>query len=298
MAKKKYTILGASGHIGGVVSERLLEAGHEVRVVARSTEHLKKLIQKGGIPSPAFFTDAGALSKTFENVDAVFTIIPPDMMGTDYRGFQKEVGEATTQALRNTGISHVVNLSSIGAHLPEKTGPILELYHQEKRLNQIDSLNVVHLRPAYFMENLFYMIDVMRSQGMAGSAIKADLKIPMIATQDIGTRAAELLLRLDFQGKSTMELLGERDLSMQEVTSILGRAIGKPDLPYVAFPYEGVEAAMKQMGIPVNTISMMIEMYRSYNDGFIQAEETRSNKNTTPTSIEEFSEIFAAVFSK
>jgi hypothetical protein len=95
-----------------------------------------------------------------------------------------------------------------------------------------------------------------------------------------------------------MELLGERDLSLAEVAPILGRAIGKPDLKYVQFPYDAVENAMKQMGMSADTVSVMIEMYRGFNDGLIQPTEARSKRNTTLTSIEEFAKTFATVFQK
>jgi uncharacterized protein YbjT (DUF2867 family) len=214
MIKKKYTILGASGHIGSVISHKLIEEGHQVRLVARSKDRLTGLMNKGGIPFPIFFLDPAALTQSLEEVDAAFTMIPPDYTGPDYREFQNKVGEAITSALQKTKISHVVNLSSVGAHLTEKTGPILGLHEQEKRLNSLESLHVVHLRPSFFMENHFRMIDVIKQQGITGTALLPELKLPMIATQDIATRAAELLLQLDFSGKSTMELLGERDLSM------------------------------------------------------------------------------------
>jgi uncharacterized protein YbjT (DUF2867 family) len=294
--KRTYAVLGASGHIGYVLSEKLLSEGHEVRGVARSSDHLKNLVQKGGKPYAAAFTDAAALAKGLEGVDGAFTMIPPDMMGSDYRHFQKEAGEAIVQALQKTSVKHVVNLSSVGGHLSEKTGVILGLHYQEERMNQMPAVNIVHLRPAFFMENLLFMIDVIRTQGIAGGALRANLKIPMIATRDIASRAAELLVGLDFQGKSTMELLGERDLSFEEITPILGRAIGKPDLKYVQFPYDAVEGAMLKMGMPANTVSLMIEMYRSFNEGFIKPTEARSKRNTTPTSIEEFAKTFAVMY--
>ena len=46
------------------------------------------------------------------------------------------------------------------------------------------------------------------------------------------------------------ELLGERDLSMAEVTAVIGRGIGKPDLSYEQFPYDQVQQVLTQMGVP------------------------------------------------
>jgi hypothetical protein len=45
-----------------------------------------------------------------------------------------------------------------------------------------------------------------------------------------GGYAARRLLDLDFSGKQTRELLGERDLSMTEATAVIVPGIGKPDL--------------------------------------------------------------------
>jgi uncharacterized protein YbjT (DUF2867 family) len=297
MEKRIYAVMGASGHVGKIVAESLLAEGHEVRAIGRSSDKLKGLAAKGVQIQASAFDDVQALTQAFAGADGVFAMIPPDMTAHDYRASQERVGEATVRALVQAKVGHVVNLGSVGGDLTEKTGPILGLHFQEERLNALPDLNAIHLRPSYFMENLLWMIGLIKSQGILGMALKPNLKIPMIATRDIGKRAADLLKGLDFSGKSTMELLGERDLSMAEVAPILGKAIGKPDLQYVQFPYESVAAAMEQMGIPAKTAALMTEMYRSFNEGFIQPTETRSKKNTTPTSIEEFARtVFAQAY--
>jgi uncharacterized protein YbjT (DUF2867 family) len=299
MSDKTYAVMGASGHIGRVVAERLLEDGHEVRAIGRSPENLKPLAAKGAKVHATPFDDAQALTQAFAGCDGVFAMIPPDMMGPDYRASQDRVGDATVRALSQSKAAHAVNLSSVGAHLPAKTGVILGLHVQEERLNALPDLNVVHLRPVSFMENLLWQIGTIKTQGILGGALRPDLKIPMIATVDIAGRAASLLLDLDFSGKSAQELLGERDLSMSEAASILGQAVGKPDLKYEQFPYEGLEEAMKRMGFPEKTVHLMIEMYRGFNDGLIVPSEPRSKRNTTPTAIEEFAKtVFAPAFLK
>jgi len=110
----------------------------------------------------------------------------------------------------------------------------------------------------------------------------------MIATRDIGDYAARRMLNLDFSGKQTRELLGERDLSMTEATAVIARGIGKPDLRYVQFPYEQVQQVLVQMGIPPKSATLFIEMYKAINAGVVAAEEPRSPENTTPTSFEKF----------
>ena len=129
---------------------------------------------------------------------------------------------------------------------------------------------------------------MIRMMGIFGGALRPDLKIPMTATKDIGVFAAERLLKLDFNGKQTQDLLGERDLSMNEVAAVLGKALNKPDLLYAQFPYDQVQKVLAQMGVPVKTAASFIEMFRAMNDGIVVPTEPRSEKNTTPTNIETF----------
>jgi uncharacterized protein YbjT (DUF2867 family) len=110
----------------------------------------------------------------------------------------------------------------------------------------------------------------------------------MIATRDIGAYAAERLLKLDFNGKQTRELLGPRDLSMNEVTAIISKTLNKSELRYAQFPYEQVHQVLVQMGTPPKTAALFIEMFQGINNGIVAATETRSPENTTPTPFETF----------
>jgi len=148
------------------------------------------------------------------------------------------------------------------------------------------------------MENELRAIPMIQGMGIYGGAIKADLKLPVIATRDIGAYAANRLLKLEFSGKQTQELLGERDLTMSEVATALGAAIGKPDLKYTEFGYEQVQQALLQMGLSEKTAALFVEMFRGFNEHTAVGLEKRSPENTTPTSIEVFArEVFAPAYS-
>ena len=124
-----------------------------------------------------------------------------------------------------------------------------------------------------------------------------DLKLPMIATRDVGDYAAQRLLDPDFSGKQTRELLGERDLSMAEATAIIARGIGKPDLRYKQFPYGQVQHVLEQIGMPPKKAAVYIEMFKAINAGVLAAQESRSRENTTPTSFENFvQDVFAPAY--
>jgi uncharacterized protein YbjT (DUF2867 family) len=158
-----------------------------------------------------------------------------------------------------------------------------------------DAAAVLHLRAAYFMENNLAAIDMIHGMGMFGHALLPDLKLPMITTRDVGNYAAQRLLDLDFSGKQTRELLGERDLSMTEATAVIAGGIGKPDLRYVQFPYDQVQQALTQMGFSPRKAAVYIEMFQAINAGVLAAQEPRSPQNSTPTSFERFvQDVFAA----
>jgi uncharacterized protein YbjT (DUF2867 family) len=119
----------------------------------------------------------------------------------------------------------------------------------------------------------------------------------MIATRDVGNYAAQRLLNLDFSGKQTCELLGERDLSMADATAVIARGIGKPDLRYEQFPYDQVQQALTQMGFSPRKAAVYIEMFEAINAGLLAAQELRSPENSTPTSFEKFvQDVFAPAY--
>ena len=187
-------------------------------------------------------------------------------------------------------MKYAVTLSSFGADKAEKTGPVAGLHAMESRFAQIPGLNALHLRAGYFMENTLPQIGIIQQFGMMAGPVRADLPLPMIATRDIGAAAVDALLRLDFSGQQTRELLGQRDLTYSEVARIVGATIGKPALAYVQLPAEQVILAMGQMGISKNVASLLCEMSDALDSGYMKALEPRSSANTTPTSYETFVE--------
>jgi hypothetical protein len=115
--------------------------------------------------------------------------------------------------------------------------------------------------------------------------------------RDVGDYAAQRLLDLDFAGKQTRELLGERNLSMTEATAIIARGIGKPDLRYVQFPYDQVQQVLEQMGMSPKKAAVYIEVFKAINTGVLAAQEPRSRENTTPTSFETLvQDVFASAY--
>ncbi len=285
-----YVITGATGNTGSVVARNLLAQGQKVRAIGRSADRLGPLTAEGAEPFVCDLTDTTALVKAFSGARGVYAMIPPSMTSNDYRADQAKVADAIAHAIEQTQVKHAVSLSSVGADKAEGTGPVAGLHYLEQTLNRIAELDILHLRAAYFMENTLAQIPIIQTMGITAGPLRADLMLPMIAARDIGAAAAEALVRLAFNGQQTRELLGQRDLSYAEVATIIGRAIGQPDLNYVQLPDEQLRAALTQMGMSLNVANLILEMAGALNSGHMRALEKRSAENTTPTSFESFVE--------
>jgi len=288
-----YVILGASGNTGSIIADSLLLKGKNVRVMGRDAGRLQRFLRKGAEAFTADMSDAAALTKAFSGARAAYLMLPPVTSRED----QERESDAIAKAVKESGLRYAVHLSSYGAHVSEGTGPIAGLHSSEQKLNAISGLNALHLRAAYFMENNLAAIGMIQGMGMFGHALLPDLKMPMIATRDVGDYAAQRLLDLDFSGKQTRELLGERDLSMTEATAVIARGIGKPDLRYQQFSYDQMQQALTQMGFSPKKVAVYIEMFKAINTGVLAPQEPRGPENSTPTSFEKFvQDVFAPAY--
>ncbi|HKW75632.1 MAG TPA: NmrA family NAD(P)-binding protein [Terriglobales bacterium] len=292
-----YVVTGASGNTGSVVAHRLLERGKKVRMIARNTERLQSLAARGAEPFAADLTDQAALARAFSGAEAVYAMIPPNPASQDVRGDQRRIVESIAGALEQAHVKHVVSLSSIGADKSSGTGPVSGLHELEEWLNGVPSLNVMHLRAGYFMENTLGQGAAIRAMGKTAGPLRGDLRLPFIATRDIGEVAADVLLKLDFTGRQTRELQGQRDLSYDEVTAIIAKAIEKPEIKYVQLPDEQMQPILVQMGMSPHMAGLILEMSAALNSGHMRALEPRSARTTTPTSYESFvEEVFLPVY--
>ena len=291
-----YVIMGTTGNIGSKLANILLDKGEKVKVIGRSEERLKPFVDHGAEAAVGDVSDVGFLTNVFKGADAVFALIPPNYTTDNFRGFYNEIGANIVKAIQDSGVKHVLFLSSRGAHLAENTGVVKGLHDVEQQLNKLDGVNILHLRPTYFMENLLANIGMIKNLGINGGEIRGDVKFAMIATKDIAPVAADHLIKRDFSGHTVHELLGERDVSMNEVTKVFGEKIGKPDLEYVQFSAEDAKKGMMDFGMSADVSDQLLELGQAINDGLMAVKQPRTAENTTGTSIEEFADFFAQVY--
>ncbi len=291
------TILGGTGNVGGKTAEIILNSGSKLRIIARHQDKLSHFAEKGAEIMAGDAKEPNFLTSAFKDSDVVMTMIPGDWQTNNFAKHQDDISNSIITAIKQSGINKIVFISSVGGHTEEKTGVVAGLARHEKLLNKLDNIDVVILRPTYFMENFFGSIPIIKTMNINGGVLSPEIAFPIIATKDIAQVASKYLLSPNFSGVSIRALLGPRNYTMRESTKILGSAIGKPDLQYIQLKPQEVISSMTGMGVSENVAKSMVTLMVSMNEGLFNYEE-RNELTTTSTFLEEFSSVFAYVYNQ
>jgi uncharacterized protein YbjT (DUF2867 family) len=292
----KYILAGSLGNINKPLTQKLVAAGHDVTVISSHEARKPEIEALGAKAAIGSVEDLAFLTETFSGADAVFELIPPPVTTpVDWKARIRQIGKNFADAIKAAGVKKVVQLSSIGAHMPEGCGPVSGIHFAELELDALDGVDVIHLRPGYFYTNLFAMIGLIKNAGILGNNFGADRKVVMIDPNDIADVAAEELLALSFTGKSVRYVAGD-ERSSKEIAAVLGAVIGKPELPYVEFTDEQNLGGIIGAGVPAELARNFIEMGTAIRSGEMFADYKKHKPALSPTKLEDFAKEFAGVY--
>jgi uncharacterized protein YbjT (DUF2867 family) len=240
--------------------------------------------------------DVEFLTKTFTGADAVYTMVPPNFGASDWKKYIAGIGQNYATAIRNSGVKNVVNLSSIGAHMPENCGPVSGLYFVEKALDELEGINVRHLRPAFFFPNFLSQIGMIKNAGIMGGNYGENATLVIVHPADIAEVAAEEIMSLSFSGK-TVRYIASEEKTTAEISAELGNAIGKPNIPWVNFSDEDTFNGMLHAGVPAEVAKNYAEMGAAMRSGEMAADYYK-NKPTAlgKSKLKDWAAEFAVVF--
>lgn len=292
----KYVVTGSLGNISKPLAEKLVAAGHEVTVVSSNPDKVAEIAKLGAKAAIGTVQDVAFLSKTFEGADAVYTMVPPHFGASNWKKHIAGVGENYAAAIKVSGVKNVVNLSSIGAHMPEGCGPVSGLYFVEKALDELNGVNVKHLRPGFFYTNFLANLGMIKHMGIIGGNYGDGVVLTLVYPGDIAEVAAQELLALSFSGKSYRYIMSD-EKTTHEVAAVLGKAIGKPELPWVNFKDEETLGGMVQAGIPEEIAKNYAEMGGAIRSGEMISDYLK-NKPTEfgKTKLEDWAPVFAVIY--
>jgi uncharacterized protein YbjT (DUF2867 family) len=256
--KMKIIITGSLGNIGKPLAKQLVSAGHEVTVISSNAERKQAIEEIGAKAAIGSVSDSAFLADTFAGADALFAMTPPNLGGKNVISNTVNAGKAFAEAIKKANIKRVVMLSSIGAHLPNGTGPIAGLHPIEALYNELDNTALTILRAGFFYTNLYNDVPMIKGAGIMGANYPADLKMPMVHPEDIAAAVAEELQK-DATGKNIRYIISDVR-TPGEVAKTLGAAIGKTDLPWIEFTDEQSLQGMTQAGLPEELAGLYTEM--------------------------------------
>ena len=213
----------------------------------------------------------------------------------NYREYISQTGKNYYEAIQTSGVKRVVNLSSIGAHLSEGTGPIAGLYDVERTLNQLNNVSIKHLRAGIFYINFFFDVNIIKNMGIMGNNYGQETKLVMVHPRDIAEAAAQEL-QGTFEGKSHRYLTSEvREIS--QIVKELGASVGKPELPWVQFTDEQTYDGMITAGMSKAIASTYVEMGTAIKSGILFEDFNQNKPNVFGrTKFNDFVKEFAAVY--
>ena len=268
-----FVVVGATGNTGSAVVETLLSNKQPVRVVVRSADKGASWKAKGAEVAVASLDDVLALAKAFAGTKGVYLMVPPNYGATAWLSDQQARMDRATEAIKKSGVSHVVYLSSIGGQLSGGTGPIRAVHYGEGKLEgAVKHLTI--LRPPSFMENWAPVIGMAKAQGILPTFVAPQVKIPTISTRDIGRIGAEHLLG-GGQGRTVVELAGPEEYSADQAADALSVILGKK-VSTQQPPLNAVVPTYQSFGFSEEAAKLFEEMYTGFSNGTIVYERSAS----------------------
>ena len=285
-----FAVTGITGNVGGEVAKSLLAAGRKVRAVVRDERKGEEWKQQGCEIAVADIHDAESLKKAFAGAEGVFAMAPPVFDPKPGFPEARSMAAALRAALEAAKPGRVVYLSTIGA---QATRENLLTQHTITEKELIGAgVPITFLRPGWFMENFAWDVAPAREKGVIPSFLHPlDKVFPMVATEDIGRAAAELL-KETWTGVRVVELEGPRRVSPNEVAATFGKLLGKP-VRMELVPREKWEESFRAQGI-TNPLPR-VQMLDGFNEGWIDFEGgaagTRKGKVELETVLKELVEM-------
>jgi NAD(P)H dehydrogenase (quinone) len=242
-----YLVTGASGHLGRLVIDNLLNVhkipANQIIATTRKPETLTDLAAKGVIVRAADFENPASLDEAFKGAKRLL-LISTDAL--DRPGQRLEQHQRAVAAAEKAGVAHIVYTSLPNAEnsdilfAPDHAGT-------EKAISTSKIPGWTFLRNNWYFENLFYSLPNAIASGTLYTAA-GNGKIANISRADLAKAAAAALASSE-TGKKTYTLSGGETHTTEELASAVSKVVGKP-IQVVHVPLEGLIKGMTSHGMP------------------------------------------------
>jgi len=295
----KIILTGSLGHISKPLAQELIAKGHSVTVISSKAEKQKDIEALGAKAAIGSVEDVAFLTKTFTGADIVYTMEPPVNFfdhSIDVVPYYVSLAKKFKQAIEQSAVKRVVHLSSIGAHADKGNGMLAFHYEVENILKQLpNDVAIKFMRPVGFYYNTFAFVNAIKTQGAIVSNYGGDDKEPWVSPFDIAEVIAEEIEK-PFDGR-TFRYIASDELSPNELATILGEAIGKPDLKWVVIPDEKRLEILTKIGMNPQTAKGLVDMDAGRRGSKLYEDYYRYRPTTLgKVKMKDFAKEFAAVY--
>jgi uncharacterized protein YbjT (DUF2867 family) len=297
----KITLTGSLGNIGTPLTRYLVSKGHSVTVISSNPEKKAAIEAAGAKAAIGSMENAGFLTPAFSGADTVYVMEPPVSFfnhDLNIHSYYSGLGHNFVKAILESAVQHVVHLSSIGGNMSEGNGVLVFHHLVETILRELPSnISLTHVRPLGFYYNLLGFIPGIKNAGKITANYGADDVIPWASPLDIADVIAEELMAPG-QGRQVRYVVSD-ELSCNETASILGAAIGKPDLKWEIISDEQMQNRLISIGMSPVLAAGLVEMNAAMHNGklFEDYEEYKPavfGKVKMADYAQEFAKIFNA----
>lgn len=300
----KVIITGSLGHVSKPLTNELVQKGHEVTVISSKPEKQNDVEALGAAAAIGALEDVDFLTSTFTGADAVYTMIPPGNFfdhSLDLMAHYSTIANNYAEAIEKTRVKRVVHLSSNGAHLDKNSGLILAHHNAELILNKLSNIDITFMRPTAFYYNLNFFLNVIKNTGSIMSNYGAADKIPWASPIDVAAAIAEeigtpLVPKGSIRAGKKIRYAASDELSCNEVASILGVAIGKPDLKWLVISNEQMQNVFEKVGMNPQIAARLVEMNASMHSGVLFEDYYMHHPALGEVKITDYAKDFATAF--
>jgi NAD(P)H dehydrogenase (quinone) len=280
-----YTVIGITGKTGGTAAKALLAQGHKVRGVVRNVAKAIEWRERGAEIVAAELSDRDQMARAFEGSEGVYIMLPTYFEAQDMFAESTRDLASLKHAVVAAGVRKVVFLSSIGAERENGTGAIFKLHEMEETFSSLP-ISTAAIRAGWFMENFHGLIPSARETGLLGSFLNPlDLRVPMIATKDIGTLAADLLQQT-WSGHRVIELAAEPVLSPLDVASAFSKVFGREIKASIVPQHQWIHT-YQSWGLTPRSSEAMAEMIEGFNSRWIAFGNASTERVVAETTLEQ-----------
>jgi NAD(P)H dehydrogenase (quinone) len=280
-----YAVFGASGQTGGATARELLRRKQEVCAVVRREGAASEWQAAGATTALADMYDAKSVSAALHGTDGAFVLLPAFFRDQDPFASCDKVVTALAEGITASGVPHVVYLSSIGAHRDHGLGSIDQLRRLEAGMSVL-ATRTSALRAGWFMENYSGQLAQAVATGDLPSMLDPlDQPVPMVAVDDIGVAAADLLM-MPSARRRVVELSHPKAYSASDVAAAIAEISGRP-VTATAIPKADRSGVYAEWGFTPSAARNMSDMIDGFNSGWIRFQGSPAEHVGAPTPLAE-----------